>query len=60
MAKALADIFIGSYKKEPGVIILDCDDTNNDTYGGQQLALFNTYYGEYCCNKRVISSLLCW
>ena len=48
MAKALADIFIGSYKREPGVIILDCDDTNNDTYGGQQLALFNTYYGEYC------------
>jgi hypothetical protein len=28
--------------------ILDCDDTNNDTYGQQELALFNNYYNEYC------------
>ena len=48
MVKALVDIFINSYKKEPGLIILDCDDTNNNTHGDQQLALFNNYYGEYC------------
>lgn len=26
----------------------DCDDTNSNTHGGQQLSLFNDYYGEYC------------
>ncbi len=48
IAKVFADVFIGSYQKEPGLIILDCDDTNNNTHGDQQLALFNNYYGEYC------------
>ena len=40
--------FISSYKKPPKVIILDCDDSNFNTYGDQQGALFNDYYGEYC------------
>jgi len=40
--------FIRSYKKPPRVIILDCDDSNFNTYGDQQGTLFNDYYGEYC------------
>jgi len=48
IARAFADQFIGSYKKEPGLIILDCDDTNNNCHGDQQLSIFNNYYGEYC------------
>jgi len=40
--------FIHSYKKAPGVIILDCDDSNFNTYGVQQGTLFNDYYDEYC------------
>ena len=48
MAVALADHFIDSYTHEPPVIILDCDDTNSNTYGDQQYSLFNDYYGEYC------------
>jgi len=40
--------FISSYKKAPKVIILDCDDSNFNTYGDQQGTLFNDYYGEYC------------
>jgi hypothetical protein len=40
--------FISSYKKAPKVIILDCDDSNFNTYGEQQGTLFNDYYGEYC------------
>jgi hypothetical protein len=36
------------YKKEPEVIILDCDDTNFDAHGEQEGSLFNDYYGEYC------------
>lgn len=27
---------------------MDCDDTNNNTYGNQQLTLFNDYYGSKC------------
>lgn len=49
---ALADLFIDhyirSFKKAPRHIILDVDDTNFNTYGGQQLTLFNAYYKEYC------------
>lgn len=48
IAVAFTDHFIQSYPEEPEVIILDCDDTNSNTYGEQQLALFNDYYGEYC------------
>ena len=40
--------FIRTYKKPPKVIILDCDDSNFNTYGEQQGTLFNDYYGEYC------------
>lgn len=48
MGFAFIDRFINSYSKEPDVIILDSDDTNSNTYGTQQLALFNEYYHEYC------------
>ncbi len=48
MAKAFVDNFIASYESEPGVIILDSDDTNSITYGQQQLTMFNNYYGDYC------------
>ena len=40
--------FIRSYKKAPAKIILDFDDSNSNTYGAQELTLFNDYYGEYC------------
>ena len=48
MGVAFMDSFINSYPEAPAVIILDCDDTNSDTHGAQQLALYNDYYGEYC------------
>ena len=48
MAKVFIDTFIASYPKAPGLIILDCDDTNALTYGQQELSLFNTYYGDHC------------
>jgi len=40
--------FLDSYASAPGSIIIDLDDTNSNTYGAQQLTLFNNYYGEYC------------
>jgi hypothetical protein len=48
IAKVFVDKFIASYPAAPPVIIIDCDDTNSNTHGGQQLSLFNDYYGEYC------------
>ena len=42
-------MFILSYGgKAPSHIILDCDDTNIDTHGQQELTLFNTYYDSFC------------
>lgn len=42
-------MFVLSYKgKAPSHIILDCDDTNVDTHGAQELSLFNSYYDSYC------------
>lgn len=42
-------LFVASYEGEiPEEIILDCDDTNIDTYGKQELTLFNTYYDSFC------------
>lgn len=48
IGKQLVDAFIDSYSQAPKVIILDCDDTNNTTYGQQELTLFNHYYGDHC------------
>jgi hypothetical protein len=48
LAFAFVDQFIASYPTQPKIIILDCDDTNALTYGQQELALFNTYYGDSC------------
>lgn len=48
MAECFAQTFISSYHSEPEVIIIDCDDTNNNAYGNQLQIEFNKYYGEYC------------
>lgn len=48
MGKYLLDTFVASYASQPGVIVIDCDDTNNNTYGQQQLTLFNNYYHDHC------------
>lgn len=48
MGKVFVDAFIASYDKAPDFIILDCDDTSALTYGQQELALFNTHYGDHC------------
>jgi len=48
VAQAMVHNFIDSYTEEPKLMVLDFDDTDNITYGNQQLALFNGYYGETC------------
>jgi len=42
------DCFIASYDTPPPAIVLDIDDTDDETHGAQQLSLFNAYYHEYC------------
>ena len=55
---AIAELFVkdymSSFDKAPHKIILDVDDTNANTYGTQQLSLFNDYYDEYCYMPMVI------
>lgn len=48
IAEGFVNQFMQSYTEEPQYIILDCDDTNSNIYGEQQLSLYNDYYGEYC------------
>lgn len=46
--EVFVDRFIDSYEKPPKGIILDIDDTDDITYGAQQLQLFNAYHNDYC------------
>ena len=48
IGKLFLDEYISSFEKAPKKVIIDADDTNANTYGSQQLTLFNAYYDEYC------------
>jgi hypothetical protein len=48
IAEAFVEAFLDSYKKAPKGIILDLDDTDDPTYGHQQLSFFNAYHNSYC------------
>lgn len=48
IGKLFVDDYIASFDKVPKKVIVDADDTNANTYGAQQLSLFNAYYNEYC------------
>jgi hypothetical protein len=48
IAQVILDLFIASYETPPEAIILDIDDTEDETHGDQQLRLFNAFYDSYC------------
>lgn len=48
IGKEFVDEYISSFDKAPKKVLIDADDTNANTYGAQQLTLFNAYYNEYC------------
>jgi len=48
MGLSLIDLFCDSFARVPERIVLDIDDTSDAVHGGQQLALFNAHYDEYC------------
>jgi hypothetical protein len=45
---AMVDQFCDSYRRLPGAITLDIDDTFDAVHGQQQLSLFNAHYDERC------------
>ena len=48
MTYAMIDLYCASYARPPAAVILDIDDTPDVVHGHQQLALFNSHYGERC------------
>ncbi len=48
MGLSLIDLFCSSFKTVPERMVLDIDDTSDAVHGGQQLALFNAHYDNYC------------
>ncbi len=48
MGLSMIDLFCASFRCVPARIVLDIDDTDDAVHGGQQLALFNAHYDEYC------------
>src|SRR5271157_667692 len=45
---AMVDVYCASYRRPPGAITLDIDDTIDVVHGHQQLSLFNAHYDERC------------
>ena len=48
MGLTMIDLFCDSFASVPARIVLDIDDTPDTVHGGQQLALFNAHYDDYC------------
>ena len=48
MGLTMMDLFCDSFERVPQRIVLDIDDTPDAVHGGQELALFNAHYEEYC------------
>ena len=48
MGLSMIDLFCASFRSVPARIVLDIDDTDDTVHGGQQLALFNAHYDDYC------------
>ncbi len=48
MGLIMIDLFCASFTSVPVRIVLDIDDTDDTVHGGQQLALFNAHYDDYC------------
>ena len=58
IGKLFLDEYISSFDKAPKKVIIDADDTNANTYGAQQLTLFNAYYNEYCYMPMLLFDVL--
>jgi hypothetical protein len=48
MMAAMVTLFCDSFAEVPRRLVLDIDDTEDRTYGGQQLSLFNAHHDSHC------------
>jgi hypothetical protein len=48
IAKVFVEAFISSYTREPDLLILDFDATDDPVHGNQQMRFFHGYYDNYC------------
>ena len=48
MMAAMLTLFCDSFEQAPRRLVLDIDDTEDCTYGGQQLSLFNAHHDSHC------------
>jgi len=48
MTLALIDQFVAGFAKEPKVIVLDMDHTDDPTYGQQEFSFYNHHYRTHC------------
>lgn len=48
MMAAMLALFCDSFAQPPPRLVLDIDDTEDRTYGGQQLSLFNAHHDSHC------------
>jgi hypothetical protein len=48
IAKVFVEAFIASDTKEPDLLILDFDATDDPVHGNQQMRFFHGYYDNYC------------
>lgn len=48
LSYAMIDTYCASYKRPPGAVTLDIDDTVDVVHGHQQMSLFNAHYDERC------------
>jgi len=65
LSRPLIDVFIESFEKEPGEIILDFDNTDDRIHGKQEGRFFHGCYDEYCflplyvfCGEKLVAALL--
>ncbi len=61
----IVDVFIESFKKAPGELILDFDATDDPIHGNQEGKFFHGYYDHYCflplyvfCGEQLLVSYL--
>jgi hypothetical protein len=61
----LIDIFIESFDGNPGEIVLDFDNMDDEIHGKQEGRFFHGYYDEYCflplyvfCGEKLVTALL--
>ena len=47
MQHELIRVYCKSFKRAPATMVLDIDETFDEVHGGQQMSLFNSYYGGY-------------